>query len=419
MISRRFITTAATTIALLLATMTLLSGCGGGGSSSGVATPPPTGTMLVGTVAKGTFSSGYVETYYVSGAIEVLQRTTTIASNGTFTLDLGTHTGIVLLKAYGTYTNEATNSTVTITKGIDAPLRTVLNLSVPSGTIPVAITPLTELAVRNALARSTAVPAALTQENIIAANALVSDIFPFDVVATRPVSPDALALSSASDSQKCYSLLLCGISQLASTPTLLDNLLASYAANLSSYGRLLAADITNLTTATQTFLSSGYNQSGYATTGQIPLFPEVGYYTTLVTITTVKNSSAASSTANMIQFSLLLDSNLTVDNTANIPNSGVITLLTAVQTTTTAANLTTDSATLQPVLNIALNNSSGISVGALATIKIKTAPSYIPGPSSILVTHLYQSGIEQTLIPYASLMDTNSTTVDWSINATY
>jgi hypothetical protein len=391
-------------------TAILSAGCGGGGSSSGGSTPaPPVGTTITGTVSKGPFTSGYVNSYKLSGTTRVPYRTATISS-GSYSIDFGNFTGGVLLEAFGTYYDEATNTPVTLT----VPLRAALYLPGPSGPVTVNLTPLTELAVRNAEGRT----GGLTQANVTTANALVSDLFPFDIFTTRPVAPDAVTLGPANDYQKCYAMLLTGISK-ETTQITLNDLINSWASSLQAYGRLSADDVTNMQLYTQAFLDSGptYNHSGYTSTNQIPYFFDIGNTTTIVTVASVKGTPSASSTANMVQFALVLSAGLTIDNTAGVPVNGVITLPLNSQSTQKEAYVITDPGTGVSVMNIALTNLSGIPVGQLAEIRVRTSPTVTPGPGSITVAHLYQNGQESS-VPFASLND-NSTTVNWLIQATY
>lgn len=256
-----------------------LAGCGGGGSTTGVSNAP-TGTTITGTVAKGVFTSGIVECYFVTGSTKgPLYKTAVIGPEGTYSLDIGANKGLVVLEAYGKYTDESTLSERVIVKGVDRPLRTALNINGPTGNVKTAVTPLTELALRYAYARSRISPPELTQTNVEAANSLVSDIFTFDILATQPVQPSASALSSATDAQKRQAMILSGLSTLAPSPTKIDTLLTGYAGDLSiPPNRISETNNTALLHAINTFLdpANTNNNTGYsyAQAQQIALFPD-------------------------------------------------------------------------------------------------------------------------------------------------
>lgn len=393
----------------------LLAGCGGGGSSSGSSTPQPTTTTIRGTVSKGPFLNGYVNSFKMTrsstdSSVEFKNpyKTATI-TNGTYSIDFGTFPGgVVILEAYGTYKNEATpNGYVTLT----TPLRAAVYISGPSGNIDVAITPLTELAVQYAEDHGML----SDQANINNANALVSDIFPFDIIATQPVKPVAIESGwlSATNEQKCYSMVLAGTSQTTTqtaqqnnqtVQNALFNLIDQYANELSASQRLANASVTTLDADTQTFLNAqnAANNHLYTTTSEIPLFPYVGYSTTQVEIWTDPGSSSVS-TAKQIQLGLLLNTGMDVENSGGTPVAGVIEIL--IPTQTSGAYLTT-AASGKPLLNLSFVNEAGMRTGHLATVNVRTAPS-----SSPIVTYTYNQEDSERL--YVS--NEGITPIDWSI----
>ncbi|MBT0662854.1 hypothetical protein KI809_00945 [Geobacter pelophilus] len=418
-----FITTRIVRLLLAVGLVTALNGCGGGGSATGVSNTP-TSTIISGTVAKGGFTSGVVKSYFVSGATKgTLYKSAPLSTSGSYTLNMEGTSGIVLLEASGTYIDESTNTQRTISD--TAPLRAVLYLGGPSGTLNVAITPLTELAVLNAYSRSTLSPPALSQATVEAANTLVSDIFTFDIQATQPVAPSAVALFGATTAQKRYTMVLTGISTLAPTPAQVAALLNTYSANLSvPPNRISGANITALLNAVAAFLDSNPNNNtgyNYAMAQSIPLFPQIGFYTTIVTVKATQNTLTADTIANVVQFALLLDNNLTVDNVGGVPNSSVITVLADSTTTIWDAQLVDDTVAVKKALNVVISNAvTGLSPNVnLATIRIKTNPGFDPSPTSIIVKHIYQNNIENALIPFAAKDSQTTATVDWSVNAAF
>jgi hypothetical protein len=199
-------------IRLFAATMAIctLAACGGGGGSSVTFTPAPppaSKTIVSGIATKGPFlKDSVVNVYAVTNGVKgaLITSTKTSDDNGTYSADLGSYTGPVIVEVSGSYQDEATGNTVTV--GAGAPIRAALGNA--QGTVTLPVTPLTELAVQKATSLA---PAAIT-----AANTLVSGLFKVDIVGTMPVAPTAAAVSGASQAQKDYTLALAAVSQLAS-----------------------------------------------------------------------------------------------------------------------------------------------------------------------------------------------------------
>jgi hypothetical protein len=416
-------------LAVIIITLLMLSGCGGGGSSSGVSIQPQ-GTIITGAVAKGLFTSGTVTCYLVSGATLRPYGSAPISSTGKYTLDIGQNTGIIILEVTsGNYLDE-TKTAPNNSSPLTTRLRTALVVTQPGGTIHASITPLTELAVRKAEDSSPATPPAFTSDNINAANSLLSDIFPFNVVTTEPLPLNSL--SGATAEQECYSFVLAGIAQYG-----LATFLSDYQTDLrvSPY-RITLAHYNALVSATQTILNYGYprNPTSYTSTTQIRKFDMVGWYTTTVTISTQKESTSPYSIANLIQFALLLELNSdnsakflidTIDGDNRTPETGVITPTTTDQTTTVLSSAVTHDVSnpVKTVLNVSVLYQSGITAGLpnatpVATIKLKTKPGVTLQFGDINVKHIYQGNTETTA-PFATINDATSTDARWIINALY
>lgn len=188
-------------IALFLVSV-LLSACGGGGG--GAATNP---TIISGVASKGPLNGSTVCAYAIAAGAKgaALGSCATNIVNGNYSIDIGAYTGPVLFEATGgTYTDEATGTTVALA----SPLRSMLSNAAGSST-SVAVTPLTELAYQLATAK----PGNLTNANIQAAITSVQTSFSVaDIIYTNPV--DALNVPpGASAGQKTYALALATISQ--------------------------------------------------------------------------------------------------------------------------------------------------------------------------------------------------------------
>lgn len=181
-----------------------LSACGGGGASSGEQE-----TIISGVAQAGVFSGATVKIYgYDASGNQVQLPTTPVTvttdSNGRYQANIHAYRGAVVVKVFGPYHDEASGATVTLAEA-DALQAAVANAA---GVITVPVTPLTDLAVRKAL------EAGNLRETIAAANAALSTLFGFDIVATEPVAPVASALQGATvtDSQKKYTIALAVLS---------------------------------------------------------------------------------------------------------------------------------------------------------------------------------------------------------------
>jgi len=194
--------------ALLLVLTCILSACGGGGGSAPAAGP----VTVSGVVSKGIIANGTVAVYGLkadgSKTASALATAKTDA-NGAYAVSLGSYAGPIIVEAYGSYTDEATGTTVRIPS--TSPLQAALPSSRVAGNVSLPVTPLTDIAVRMARNALTGTVA----DNIASANDAVSRLFGVDVVATLPVKPDAAVLQSAdtTDSQRKYTALLAVVSQ--------------------------------------------------------------------------------------------------------------------------------------------------------------------------------------------------------------
>ena len=231
---------------ILLGTALFLSACGGGGG--GAAAAPD--TIIKGVAQAGVFLSGAtVKVYKFDAAGTLVQLATTPAvvttdGTGNYQANIGPYTGPVVVKVFGTYHDEASN------KDIVLPEASALQAAVPaaSGTISIPVTALTDLAVRKADA------AGSIKDNIASANQAVSTLFGFDIIATTPVAPTALALGATgvTDNQKKYTTALETLSQYvansSSTPAAptaadLQNALAQISAAISTSGQVTSPQV--------------------------------------------------------------------------------------------------------------------------------------------------------------------------------
>lgn len=188
-----------------------LGGCGGGGGGS-------TGSSNVsGTASKGIIYPGTINIYAVDAIGNkgvLLKGGIATDINGKYSAALGGYDGAIVVEASGTYTDEATGTTMTIAAA--TPLHAGVDRVswVTNNNRVVAITPLTEMAWRKANAGG----AKPTAANIAAANRLVGDLFKVnDILATEPVRPDNADMAAASADAQTYTLALATLSKMAST----------------------------------------------------------------------------------------------------------------------------------------------------------------------------------------------------------
>ena len=214
---------------LLLVAMTV-SACGFGGFNNQSTVVESTGssnssTKISGVVSKGIFKEGFVEIYAVgASAQETLLKTASIGVFGNYSATVNGikgYAGVVVIKAYGSYLDEATGAVLSVVK--ELPLRAaIVN---PPGEVLAMVTPLTELAVRKALRSGNTLAAA----DVTAANALVSQLFKVDILETEPVKPDlsgdGFGNAATAQEQKDYTLALATVSQLARDSGTLPNAL--------------------------------------------------------------------------------------------------------------------------------------------------------------------------------------------------
>ncbi|MCK9284445.1 MAG: cadherin domain-containing protein [Rhodocyclaceae bacterium] len=264
------------------------SGGGGGGSSVAAAT----GFTLSGTIALGKINDAtglVVEAFKADGT--KLAGTGTVNADGTFSIAVTeNYSGPVLVRLKDTnagtnYNDEGTG----LAKDLATDLRAVVNVS-GNGTITVAITPLTELAVRelvgdsggDAGTASTTLGSTVTTTQVTTANDNVKTAFGLsgDITTTVPVTvDDATAFNAGTAAQKAYGQALAAIAgaeadQGASTGEVLTALseglvgttLSISAVDALIAGAAVADGIAGNVTGTETALETaiGVNIGGIA-----------------------------------------------------------------------------------------------------------------------------------------------------------
>lgn len=236
----------------------VLSGCGSGGSgatSAGSAgNPPSSGYVISGVASKGLITGGTINIFKLdsNGNKGDQLATATTGSNGDYNAivvpdkDGKVYTGPVLVEASGgSYVDEATGKTITIDSS--SPLLRAAFANVTGSTF-VAVTPFTEMAVRMATS--------LTSTNISKANDLISTIFPFDAINTKPLAVTVAALQSATQTQRDYTLALAAFSQMANGGSI-DSLIATMSIDIINHGSLTTT-ATDFINAFHAYLDNNY-----------------------------------------------------------------------------------------------------------------------------------------------------------------
>lgn len=236
---------------LLIVSLSILAACGGGGG--GGDDTQPAGTVINGVASKGIITSGTVTVFALNadGSKGVQLGTGSTDGSGAYSIPIGSYAGPVMVEAYGGYTDEATGLPMTVPAG--APLRA--GMANASGAVSLSVTPLTDLAVRQA--------GILTSQNIITANALISDLFKVDISST-PAAPTAGAFqaSTTTQTQKDYALVLAAVSQQMKTGGAdLATTLATLNSGISPAG-MNQATAAAITTAVSDFIANTNNRTG-------------------------------------------------------------------------------------------------------------------------------------------------------------
>lgn len=246
--------------AILLCVAVHLAGCGVGGFSGndnnkgGTYQNNPLMKKITGFASKGPIQNGtvHIRALNTNGSVGALLKTTKTSMFGKYTSSV-TLTGPGLIEVSGSYTDEATGDTLNIPQ--DRPLRAAIDTV--SSDMWIAVTPLTELAVRRA-------EPLLFGGQISASNELVSSIFKADIIATQPVEPSASMFALATTTQKDYTLVLAAISRMAHDyyGGSLTDALGAMANDLSKGDTLSTETGVKLQTALASFLQSENNNTG-------------------------------------------------------------------------------------------------------------------------------------------------------------
>ncbi len=246
------------------------SGGGGGSSSSGSTTSTP--TTISGSVTAGPIVSTnalHVAAYMADGT--QLGETVNLSSNGTFIITTTTsYRGLVLIKVMpdsdssADYMDEASGTG----KDLDTSLRGIVNVN-GGGSYSLAISPLTELAVRELNVSDTTIGSTITQTNVTTMGQAVSNTFGLgntDIMTQTPVATVNTDGTSNSSSNQYGQVLaaLSGADQAnsGSMATTITTLAAglTVSGNTGQLDTTTANMVTTGATTVSATLPSGFNQ---------------------------------------------------------------------------------------------------------------------------------------------------------------
>lgn len=245
--------------------VTMLSACGGGSDSS------TSSSSISGLASKGPIKNGTVKVYALAsdgtqGTVP-LGTTTTSPVDGTYSVDIGSYSGNVIVEVTGgTYIDEATSA-------IKDNIKLRAALTGATGNVTMAVTPLTELAVKKA--------GTLETSSIEAANTVVSTLAGVNIVSTIPADVSTAPGSTVDDTT--YGLMLATISQMASdtgksVEQIIDSLNNDFTDN--SNDGILNTEATKIKTGLQNFLLNTNNKSGVTDLTQTKLDSSIDFITT-------------------------------------------------------------------------------------------------------------------------------------------
>jgi len=351
-----------------LAALCLLVACGGGGGGGGGGSGPAgPGNQVSGSVLKGAFSSGTVTAFAITaaGAAGATLGTGAISATGTYSLDVGSHTGPLLLRATsGTFRDEVTGSTAQT-----AALAAVLPAT--SGSNTCMITPLTSLAAALAL-RQIGLGGAASSATALANQRVAGYYGIASITATVPVDLGAGPASAGASATQ--GALLAGISQQAFALGVASDVLT----------QALAQDMAD-------GVFDGLDGATPIVVGAGNLPPTTGFTAMGTAIGTFLASGANTSTLTSADFTALLTrlgalggQTLFIDQIALSPGSLTVAMNMQVQYSAIA---TFTDGTVQDVTSTASWQSSDTNVATVSSTGLATAGT-TAGPANITATQV-------------------------------
>lgn len=355
--------------------MACLTGCGGGGGGGGASSTlspnpisSPTSTIITGVASKGIIRNGTVKVYAVSsdGSKGSLLKETSTDASGSYSADIGAYTGPILVEASGSYIDEATGNSKSIP--VDAPLRAAIGNA--TGTVTIAVTPLTELAVKKV---ENPTSKKLTVGGIDAANSQVSATFKVDIVKTLPVDATAAVPAGTIQSRQEYALALAAVSQMMKNKGQdLPAALTQLSSSISADNRLATQAAVEFQAALSEFAHSDSNKTDIKDITATNLIA-IGGTSAILKLSTQGTLTGGISIGG-IEVTMNLPTGVTVKTDTNgifagiISTSGVVPSGSLMQSRYIPAP-----ATSQGSIKMAFVNTTGFGVGEFATIRCDVA----------------------------------------------
>ncbi len=364
---------------LLIAFMFFLTGCGGGSSASGGG---PADTVIGGTASKGIIVNGMVKIFALNaGGSKTLLKTAMTNGEGKYEVSIGKYQGPVMAEVSGDYLDEATGLIFTVFE--DSPLRAAI--AEAKGEVKIAVTPFTELALQMAET------VALNMDEIDVANATVSGLFGFDIVATQPRAPEATALDTANVTEKDYTLALAALSQMSTdTGMTVFELLNELNLELEVDGELSWSSIDSFDAALAGFLDTNiHNHTGVNSSAGSWL--ETAFRTRSKVRLSISGLPAGI-TLGGIELGLLLPAGVrpieaTIAATGDVTGS-------LLENFYSPESLTDSGA-----VNLALINVAGFGAGEFVSIECESSGSTLPVADSFILVDVVAVDEEGSIVP--------------------
>lgn len=346
---------------LVIISIFLLGACGGG--AGGGSTPGTITTTINGVASKGLIANGTVTIFALNadGSKGTQLGIGGTDSFGNYSISFASYNGPVIVEASGSYLDEATGQTKTVPTS--EPLRAALPNA--TGTVSLPITPLTDLAVRQA--------GTLTAQNITAANTLLSDAFKFNITNTIPAAPTATAFQSSTitQDQKDYALVLAAVSQQMQTNgSSLATTLSNLNSGISSIG-ISAQTAASITAAATAFVANPNNLTSVTTITGSSL-QTIGSTSRKLTLS-LQGTSATSVKGIQATITLPDGASASADATGKVL-SGVFTTKGSAVNCSIDGNYTPATANSQAILTFGLISSTTLTTGDVIDINLDIAP---------------------------------------------
>lgn len=375
-------------VAAIVIGLLTLTACGGGG---GGGTP---GNAISGVASKGIIRNGTIKVYALNadGSKGQLLRETVTDSSGAYRAELGAYQGAVLVEASGSYTDEATGATRTITA--DAPLRAALDNV--SGEARVAVTPLTELAVQRG---EDPLTGRVTVANIASNNALIGALFKVDIIGTMPVDP-LTANATATQAQKEHALVLAAFASLMQSKGKdLRGVITELKDAIGTDNRIATTVAAQFQAALADFAGSAGNRTGITDVSGTPLI-NIGGSTRALTVSVAGTAALISG----IDIVVTLPPGVTVKTAADgSVSSSALQIPAAFANALVAGHYTPPTASARGRVRLAAISTSGFAVGEFITLQCDVAPDAAPQDSDFVLSVQDAVGVDGALLSGLSL----------------